>query len=366
MVNEWSIVKHKHSRKICKSTAGSSDNIDNIRLMNKYEILSEHSDSNMVQEKIPVIVGGRIVKVNPIHESQLGDRDLRSGQHIKVTRNYGDVKPSANKKKHKKEHKVVLLDDSHVKGLATRLNDILKTNFEVTGYAKPNTKVKTLINPVPAYVSKLTNKDVIIFMGGSNDIDDNCIERSLSDTQQFVTKIGHTNIIMGEIPKRYDTNEFSTVNQKIRTYNRILKKYGKSNTHLSIMETMQERKYYTNHGFHLNALGKDELCLKLRVIIDRIFMSNTVLPISLKWEKDHSENTLNAASEVQVKKLQEEEESVNLHEIIVINEMQVKESQVQEEEHGTISEIEDPVINRLKVKELQGKRSSCRIKKTIS
>jgi hypothetical protein len=338
--------------------------------MNKYEILSEHSDSNMVQEKMPVVVGGRIVKVNPVHGNQLGGRDLKSTHQ--VTRNYGDVKPNANKKKHKKEHKVVLLGDGHGKGLATRLSDILKTNFEVIGYAKPNSKVKTLINPVPAYVSKLTNKDVIIFVGVSNDIDGNCIERSLSDIQQFVTKNGHTNIIMGEIPKRYDTIEFSTVNQKIRTYNRILKKYSKSNTHLNIMETMQERKYYTNHGFHLNALGKDELCLKLRVIIDRIFMSNTVLPISLKWEKDHCENMLskdnirriNATSEVQVKKQQEEEEgSVNLNEIIVINEMQVKESQVQEEEHGTISEIEDTVINRLKVKELQGKHSSCRIKK---
>jgi hypothetical protein len=37
----------------------------------------------------------------------------------------------------------------------------------------------------------------------------------------------------------------------------------------------------------------------------------------------------------------------------VINEMQVKESQVQEEEHGTISAIENTVINGLQVKELQ-------------
>jgi hypothetical protein len=66
---------------------------------------------------------------------------------------------------------------------------------------------------------------------------------------------------------------------------------------------------------------------------------------------------------VQVKKPQEEEEeSVNLNEIIVINEMQGKESQVQEE-HGTISETGDTVINGLQVKELQEKRSSCRIKK---
>jgi hypothetical protein len=68
---------------------------------------------------------------------------------------------------------------------------MLKPNFEVIGYAKPNSKVKSLTNPVPEYVSKLTNKDVLIFIGGSNDIDDNSMEKSLSDIHQFVTQNGH-------------------------------------------------------------------------------------------------------------------------------------------------------------------------------
>jgi hypothetical protein len=101
-----------------------------------------------------------------------------------------------------------------------------------------------------------------------------------------------TNIRLGEIPNRYHIDEFSAVNEKIMTYNRKLKKYSKSNTHLDIMETMQAMKYYMNQGFHLNALGKDALCLKLRIIIDKIFMSNILLPIPLKWEKDHSVSTL--------------------------------------------------------------------------
>jgi hypothetical protein len=103
----------------------------------------------------------------------------------------------------------------------------------------------------------------------------------MSDINQFVTKNGHTNIILGEIPNRYNTSGFSAVNQKIMVLNRKLKKYSKSNTHVDIMETVQERKYYTSHGFHMNALGKDALCLKLRV-----------LSIPLMWKKDYFENTL--------------------------------------------------------------------------
>jgi hypothetical protein len=46
-------------------------------------------------------------------------------------------------------------------------------------------------------MSKLTNKDVLIFIGGSNDIDDNSIEWYLSDINLFVTKNGHTNNYIG-------------------------------------------------------------------------------------------------------------------------------------------------------------------------
>jgi predicted Zn-dependent protease len=42
----------------------------------------------------------------------------------------------------------------------------------------------------------------------------------------------------------------------------------------------------------MNALGKDVLCSKLRVIIDKIFMSNNVLPIPLEWKKDYFESIL--------------------------------------------------------------------------
>ncbi|GFG40665.1 hypothetical protein Cfor_06702 [Coptotermes formosanus] len=57
---------------------------------------------------------------------------------------------------------------------------------------------------------------------------------------------------------------------------------------------------------------------------------------------------------VQVKKPQEEqEESVNLNEIIVINEMQVKESQVQEKEHGTISQTGVDLQHRCREQDIE-------------
>ena len=172
----------------------------------------------------------------------------------------------------------------------------MKPNFDVTGYTKPNCKVTTLLNPVPEYVSNLTDKDILIFFGGSNDVSNNNMEVTLQDIQQFVTKNNYTNIILGEIPNRYDTAESSDLHQKIMTYNRKLKKHSKLNTHIHITETVQERKYYTNQGFHLNALGIDALCSQLRIIVDKIFMNNDVPPIPMEWKKEHLEQTENTTS----------------------------------------------------------------------
>ena len=111
----------------------------------------------MDQEKIPVTVGGRIMKVNSTHENLQGSRASKPvNKNIiqQVKRNNGGVKCSVNNNKQKKEHKVVLLGDRHVRDLAAKLNDLLKPNFEVIGYTKPNSKVRSLINPIPEYVSK--------------------------------------------------------------------------------------------------------------------------------------------------------------------------------------------------------------------
>jgi hypothetical protein len=91
---------------MCKSVACASDNINNINLTNKYEILSEHLDLKMDQEKIPVIVGGRTMKVISTHENLLGGRAWKSmnkNRLQQVKRNNGGVKFSVNKNKQGKK-----------------------------------------------------------------------------------------------------------------------------------------------------------------------------------------------------------------------------------------------------------------------
>ena len=61
----------------------------------------------------------------------------------------------------------------------------------------------------------------------------------------FNTKNNHTNIILANIPYRYDTTNTSTVNDSIEKFNRRLEKLVKVSPHASFLKTEQNRKLYT-------------------------------------------------------------------------------------------------------------------------
>ena len=71
-----------------------------------------------------------------------------------------------------------------------------------------------------------------------------------------MTKNNHTNIILVNIPHRYDTANTNTVNDSIEKFNKRLEKLVKVSPHASFPKTEQNRKLYTRHGLHYNRLGK--------------------------------------------------------------------------------------------------------------
>ena len=58
------------------------------------------------------------------------------------------------------------------------------------------------------------------------------------------------------LPHRYDLPNSFAVNRVITTLNRKLKKSVKALPHTYFMETDNTRMLFTNHGLHMNKLGK--------------------------------------------------------------------------------------------------------------
>jgi hypothetical protein len=118
--------------------------------------------------------------------------------------------------KEKVEHKDVILGDSHTRSLAGRLRDNLSDKFEIMGYTKPNSNTAALLSNTKQDTVNLTYKDVLIFMGGTNDIITNNSNNGLQYISQFMNNNTPTNIVMLTIPHHYDPSYSSDVNKQAK------------------------------------------------------------------------------------------------------------------------------------------------------
>jgi hypothetical protein len=91
------------------------------------------------------------------------------------------------------------------------------------------------------------------------------------------------------------------INLEIQAVNRKLNKMAKVFSHVAIVETDLNRKYFTQHGMHLNKGGKEWLSKLIATQICRLVKSNNkdVPVISLNWKDEltDKQNTINSLSE---------------------------------------------------------------------
>jgi hypothetical protein len=66
--------------------------------------------------------------------------------------------------------RVIIMGDSHARGMANELQHRLGKNFEVLGIVKPGSNIKEITNTLNSTVSSLTKKDVCIVWGGTHDV----------------------------------------------------------------------------------------------------------------------------------------------------------------------------------------------------
>ena len=122
---------------------------------------------------------------------------------------------------------------------------------------KPGAGIGILVNTANSDIKNLTKNDVVIFCGGANDVAKNNYETALRHIRNFIKSNNHTSIILVSVPHRHDLIQSSCVNNEIKSFNRKLMKSVTAYQHASILEMGSGRKLFTNHGLHLNGLGKE-------------------------------------------------------------------------------------------------------------
>jgi len=161
---------------------------------------------------------------------------------------------SCNKDEHalSKKHRVILIGDSNMKGYGCNLKLLLSKNYELYSVTKPGSGSSELNETAKEEISQLSREDAIVIFSGTNDYELNEFSLTLQNITRFIQTNNHTNIILINVPLRYDLPNSASVNSSISILNRKLKKLMKVFPHTSFLETVNNRNLFTNHGLHLN------------------------------------------------------------------------------------------------------------------
>ena len=158
----------------------------------------------------------------------------------------------------------------------------LDTDFEIQGYINPGTGLKTISTSAKRDIQQLTTQDVVVMWGGSNDVGRNETKQGINWIQNFVETNKHTNIILMEVPHRYDLIEDSCVNKEVVKFNHIIRKRMKAHGNAEVMKIHVDRSAFTKHGQHMNTTGKEEMAKKIAESIKRTLGKCKTPPIIMK------------------------------------------------------------------------------------
>jgi hypothetical protein len=70
-------------------------------------------------------------------------------------------------------------------------------------------------------------------------------EQTVDHIMEFIRTNNHTNIVLANVPIRYDMSYYSQINKGIRSYNKELREITKEHKQVTLIEIDIDRKYHT-------------------------------------------------------------------------------------------------------------------------
>lgn len=163
------------------------------------------------------------------------------------------------------KNKILILADSHGRGLGNLLRSEMQEKYEVTSIFHPNARLHQVTSDLRKLTISYSNKDFVIVMGGTNDIENSTTTSYGMTVQEVINSTKNTNLILVTIPPRYDKYFPENLNWKL---NSTIAKCSHDSSHTLIINFSEfDRNDFTRHGLHLNYNGKLKLIHKLKEAI---------------------------------------------------------------------------------------------------
>lgn len=157
------------------------------------------------------------------------------------------------------KRRVLVLADSQGKDMYNHLGALFE-DFDVFVLSKPGATLKEVVREGSTFFKNFTKEDFVICIAGTNDVGKHepCQLTIHTGLNELLAAKVDTNIIINEIPYRYDIGDFNNkiffLNQKIRS---VIKSYsGKKSTLICPTNNLLGRSHFTRHGLHFNKHGK--------------------------------------------------------------------------------------------------------------
>ena len=131
------------------------------------------------------------------------------------------------KKENKIKQKIITMGDSHTRGMAKELKYRLNQEFEIQGIIKPGSTLEQRVKMSYSDLKTLTKTDVCIVWGGTHNVGRNESNIRIRALKDFVSRHEHTNVMVINVPHRYDLVSTSCLSYEVKAFNRNLEKTEK-------------------------------------------------------------------------------------------------------------------------------------------
>jgi hypothetical protein len=243
-------------------------------------------------QNIPTIVNGHLSVIN----QHLANINNNKWSYVRKLVEESKMKMQDSKMKDIKglKHKILIIGDSHVRGIAGLMATSLDDRFEVCGFIKPGSGTVSLSGTMKKEVDKLTKNDFVVISSGSNDINKNDPRSAFRYIVDYMENVRHTNVILIGVPPRFDADASDDpyLNNITKHFNSKLRKLTKF-FNVTMSEMVLDRLFHTRQGLHLNVLGKEIVANQLVSLIYQLLEKVKVNPITLEW---HDKVTHNGVS----------------------------------------------------------------------
>jgi hypothetical protein len=188
----------------------------------------------------------------------------------------------------KAARKIVIIGDSHTRGLANSLNSVLTSESELFNLVKLSAGTDSLKESLTETVPNLTKEDVLVIRCGTNDMNQNNFNYTYINIKDYLLTLKNTKVLVLVIPFRYDLRNSEEINSKIGKINKKLSKLIQTLQDVKFLPSNNDSRHFTKQGLHRNKFGQQCMVNQIAASIVSIFTNNknrNTECIPLPWSK---------------------------------------------------------------------------------